>query len=106
MDWKSEIVLTANALLILGLLTYGYRLVAEYHSKGRWAKNITGLLAGAGLLVLALSLLLTPKNAEILARLAGDPATRVGAGRAQVEPVDRQPERLGPGVEQHPSGGT
>jgi hypothetical protein len=70
MDWKSEIALTANVVLVVGLLRYGYRLFAEYHSKGRWAKNITNLLAGAGLVTLAVSLILTPKNAEILARLA------------------------------------
>ena len=70
MDVKTGIAILANSLLIIALITYGFRLFAEYHAKGRWAKNVTGLLAGAGLLTLALALLLTPRNAEILARIA------------------------------------
>jgi len=70
MDAKTGIAILANSLLIIALITYGFRLFAEYHAKGRWAKNVTGLLAGAGLLTLALALLLTPRNAEVLARIA------------------------------------
>ncbi|HEX6466770.1 MAG TPA: hypothetical protein VFZ99_05650 [Terriglobales bacterium] len=77
MDVKIGIAIVANFLLIVGLITYGFRLFAEYHAKGRWAKNVTGLLAGSGLLTLALALLLTPRNAEILARVAETKAATV-----------------------------
>ncbi len=70
MDVKTGIAIVANFLLIVGLITYGFRLFAEYHAKGRWAKNVTGLLAGSGLMTLALALLLMPQNAEVLARIA------------------------------------
>ena len=70
MDVKTGIAILANFLLIVALITYGFRLFAEYHAKGRWAKNVTGLLAGIGLMTLALALLLTPRNAEVLARIA------------------------------------
>ena len=60
----------ANFLLIGGLMTYGFRLFAEYQARGRWAKNVTGLLAGLGMLILALALLLTPQNAEVLVVIA------------------------------------
>ena len=70
MDVKTGIAILANFLLIIALITYGFRLFAEYHAKGRWAKNVTGLLAGIGLMTLALALLLTPRNAEVLARIA------------------------------------
>ncbi len=77
MDVKTGIAVLANFLLIAGLIAYGFRLFAEYHSKGRWAKNVTGLLAGAGLMTLALSLLLTPRNAEVLATIAATKAAVV-----------------------------
>jgi uncharacterized membrane protein len=60
----------ANFIVIGGLLLYGFTLFAEYHARGRWAKNFTGLLAGIGLLMLALALLLTPQNANWIARIA------------------------------------
>ena len=67
----------ANFLVIAGLLVYGFSLFAEYHAKGRWAKNITGLLAGLGMLALALALTLTPRNAEVIARIAATGASNV-----------------------------
>jgi hypothetical protein len=70
MDVRTGIAILANFLLIIALITYGFRLFAEYHAKGRWAKNVTGLLAGIGLMTLALALLLTPRNAEVLVRIA------------------------------------
>jgi hypothetical protein len=60
----------ANFVTIAGLVMYGFTLFAEYHARGRWAKNITGLLAGMGMLTLALALLLTPQNAAVLIRVA------------------------------------
>ena len=77
MDLKSGIVILANFFLITALVIYGFRLFAEYHAKGRWAKNVTGLLAGAGLMTLALALLLTPSNAEVLTIIAKTRAARV-----------------------------
>src|SRR5437762_13837624 len=77
MDVKTGIAILANFLLIIGLITYGFRLFAEYPAKGRWAQNVTGLLAGAGLMTLALALLFTPRTAERLARIADTTAARV-----------------------------
>lgn len=70
MDTRLSLTFAANFLLIAGLLFYGFTLFAEYYAKGRWAKNITGLLAGLGMLALAAALLLVPQNAEELARIA------------------------------------
>ncbi len=60
----------ASFLLIAGLIFYGFTLFAEYYAKGRWAKNLTGLLAGMGMLSLAAALILVPQNAAELARIA------------------------------------
>jgi len=60
----------ASFLLIAGLLFYGFTLFAEYYAKGRWAKNVTGLLAGMGMLCLAVALVLVPQNAEEIAKIA------------------------------------
>ncbi|HEX3156372.1 MAG TPA: hypothetical protein VHV32_17220, partial [Candidatus Angelobacter sp.] len=53
MDAKSWIAIVANFIVIAGLISYGFNLFAEYHATGRWAKNVTGLLAGIGMLALA-----------------------------------------------------
>jgi hypothetical protein len=70
MDFRFAITAGANFFVIVGLVLYGYALFVEYHERGKWAKNITGLLAGLGMLILALALLLTPSNAEIISRIA------------------------------------
>jgi len=62
MDLRAWIAIVANFVVIAGLISYGFMLFAEYHAKGRWAKNVTGLLAGIGMFSLALSMLLTPRN--------------------------------------------
>jgi hypothetical protein len=67
---SSYIVIFANFLLIGGLVWYGFTLFAEYHATGKWAKNVTGLLGGIGMLLLAFSLALTPGNAQIIMRIA------------------------------------
>ncbi|MFB3918219.1 MAG: hypothetical protein ACE14M_15930 [Terriglobales bacterium] len=68
----------ANFLVIAGLMLYGFILLAEYHAKGRWARNVTRLLAGLGMLALALGLVLTPVNAQVIARIAqATPASTV-----------------------------
>ena len=70
MSLRLAIAAGANFFIIAGLILYGFGLFAEYHEKGKWAKNITGLLAGLGMMTLALALVLTPHNAEIIARIA------------------------------------
>ncbi len=70
MEATRQVAVAANFLLIAGLLFYGFTLFAEYYAKGRWAKNVTGLLAGLGMLALAAALLLVPRNAGELARIA------------------------------------
>jgi hypothetical protein len=60
------IPLIGNCLAIVALSAYGFRLLAQYYSTGQWAKNFTSLLAGIGLLILALGLMLTPQNVRIL----------------------------------------
>jgi hypothetical protein len=72
-----SIAVLANFLMIAGLVLYGFTLFAEYYARGRWAKNITGLLAGLGMLSLALALLLTPQNAEVLLLIARTAASQV-----------------------------
>jgi hypothetical protein len=64
------IVEGANFLLIAGLVFYGFSFFAQYHSTGKWAKNITSLLAGVGMLTLAFALVITPRNAEVIASIA------------------------------------
>ncbi|HET9741307.1 MAG TPA: hypothetical protein VFQ00_01035 [Terriglobales bacterium] len=77
MYFRAAIAVVVNYFLIAALTTYGFRLFAEYHAKGRWAKNITSLLAGVGLLFLAGALLLSPINTEVLMRLSHTKAPRV-----------------------------
>lgn len=77
MDPKTWIAIVANFVMIAGLISYGFTLFAEYHATGRWAKNVTGLLAGIGMLALAVALLLTPRNAMVLLQVAQTNASRV-----------------------------
>jgi hypothetical protein len=77
MDVKAWIAIVANFVVIAGLISYGFRLFAEYHATGRWAKNVTGLLAGIGMLALATSMLLTPRNALVILQVAQTGAARV-----------------------------
>lgn len=77
MHAKLSVSIVVNFLLIGGLVVYGFRLVAEYHARGRWAKNATSLLGGLGMLSLALALMLTPRNAEVIARIAQTGAAKV-----------------------------
>jgi hypothetical protein len=67
----------ANVIVIAGLVFYGFTLFAEYFARGRWAKNVTGFLAGLGVLALAAALILTPQNAEVIVRIARTEASRV-----------------------------
>ena len=76
MDLKDWIAIIANFVIIAGLISYGFNLFAEYHATGRWAKNVTGLLAGIGMLSLAVSMLLTPRNVLVILQVA-----RTGASR-------------------------
>jgi hypothetical protein len=71
---------SANLLLISGLVVYGLTLFADYSARGRWAKNVTSLLAALGIFTLALALVLTPENTAILIRIAQTPVSRVLLG--------------------------
>jgi hypothetical protein len=77
MDLRAWIAIVANFVVIAGLISYGFMLFAEYHAKGRWAKNVTGLLAGIGMFALALSMLLTPRNALVILQVSQTGASRV-----------------------------
>jgi hypothetical protein len=71
---------SANFLLIAGLVVYGLVLFADYSARGRWAKNVTSLLASLGILTLALALAMTPANAAILNRVSQTKASKVLLG--------------------------
>jgi hypothetical protein len=77
MEIKDWIAIIANFVIIAALISYGFTLFAEYHAKGRWAKNVTGLLAGLGMLALALSMLLIPRNVLVILLVARTAASRV-----------------------------
>jgi hypothetical protein len=84
MDSSLSVSVVLNFLLIGGLVMYGFRLFAEYHARGRWAKNATGLLGGIGMLGLALALVLTPQNATVILRIAETGASKVLVGISSV----------------------
>jgi hypothetical protein len=79
MDYVS-VSIVGNFLLISGLVFYGFTFFAQYHATGKRAKNITSLLAGMGMLVLAFALVITPRNAAVLARIAETKASNVFLG--------------------------
>ncbi len=70
MELRDAIGILANFVVLAGLVVTGFRLFAQYHARGKWAKNITALLAGTGLLVLAFALLITPRNADVITRIS------------------------------------
>jgi len=70
MQLRAAVAIVVNFLLIGALIVYGFRLFAEYHARGRWAKNVTSLLAGLGLMTLAAALLLTPTNISVLQQIS------------------------------------
>src|SRR5258708_21101770 len=76
MDLRSSITVLANFVVIAGLISLGFSFFADYHAAGRWAKNVTSLLAGIGMLALAASMLLTPANAAVIVRVAPTGASR------------------------------
>lgn len=69
--------LVANFVVVAGLITMGFRLFAQYHSSGKWAKNVTGLLAGIGMMLLAVALLITPRNAQAVLVISATKAHQV-----------------------------
>jgi hypothetical protein len=77
MSIRDGVAVVANFLLIGGLVFYGFTLFAQYHATGKWAKNITNLLAGIGMLTLAFALTITPGNVAVLARIAATKASLV-----------------------------
>ena len=62
------------------MVLYRFTLFAEYHARGRWAKNMTALLAGLGMMSLALALMFTPQNAQVIERIAETGASKVLIG--------------------------
>ncbi len=74
------IAIVANFLFIGGLVFSGFSLFAQYHATGKWAKNITQLLAGMGMLTLAFALTITPRNADVITRIAATKASSVFLG--------------------------
>ncbi len=77
MDLRYAAAVIGNFLVIGGLTFFGLVLFAEYFARGRWAKNVTGLLAGLGMLTLAFSLAVTPMNADVIVRIAHTGASEV-----------------------------
>ena len=80
MEQRLTIGILVNYFIIAGLVVYGFGLFAEYHSSGKWAKNVTSLLAGLGMLTLAFALLLTPQNAQVMVMIAQTKASYVFLG--------------------------
>jgi hypothetical protein len=74
---SSLVSLLGNFIFIVGLVIYGFTLFAGYHATGKWAKNITELLGGLGMLTLAFALVITPTNMQFLMRLAETKASIV-----------------------------
>lgn len=67
---RQGVTIFANFCLMAALIVYAFRWFAQYHTSGKWTKNITGLLAGIGFLLLAAAVLLTPTNAQVLVLIA------------------------------------
>ncbi len=84
MDIREPIAVVANFLLIGGLTFGGFTLFAQYHATGRWAKNITNLLAGMGMLTLAFALTIKPRNVAVLEKIATTKASSVFFGVSSV----------------------
>lgn len=74
---KAWVAIISNFVVVAVLISYGFAFFADYHASGRWAKNITGLLAGIGMLSLAIAMLLTPRNAMVLLEVAQTGASKV-----------------------------
>jgi hypothetical protein len=83
-DIREPIAVVANFLLIGGLVFGGFTLFAQYHATGRWAKNITNLLAGMGMLTLAFALTIKPRNVAVLEKIATTKASSVFFGVSSV----------------------
>jgi hypothetical protein len=83
-DIREPIAVVANFLLIGGLTFGGFTLFAQYHATGRWAKNITNLLAGMGMLTLAFALTIKPRNVAVLEKIATTKASSVFFGVSSV----------------------
>lgn len=67
----------SNLALILALVLYGVQLCKDYFLERRWARSVTGLLGGTGLLFLAFALIFTPTNAAEIIYVAQAAVWRV-----------------------------
>jgi len=65
---RTWIVIVSNFFVILGLISYRFILFADYHATGRWATNVSRLLAGIGMFCFVLSMLLTSRNVLVVLR--------------------------------------
>jgi hypothetical protein len=72
-----SIAAVSNLVLILGLVVYGLQLFVDYFLERRWARNMTVLLGGIGLLFLAFALVFTPTNAAAIIYVARAAVWRV-----------------------------
>jgi hypothetical protein len=80
MTVSQTITAALNFIVIAGLMFYGFVLFAEYHARGKWAKNATALLAGLGMMALAFALIITPRNAAVIEGMAKTKASDVFLG--------------------------
>jgi hypothetical protein len=80
MNTQFVITVLANIAVIVLLVIYGLKLFADYHARGRWAKNVTSLFAGLGMIILAFALLITPQNADLLVTIAATGVAKVFLG--------------------------
>ena len=74
MSVRVLIAVIANFAVMSALIVVAFRLFGRYHSSGKWARNVTGLLSGIGMLLLALGLLITPRNADMISAIANTKA--------------------------------
>src|SRR4051812_50215456 len=58
------VTIFANFCLMAALIVYAFRWFADYFTSGKWTKNITGLLAGIGFLLLAAAGVVSPQKSE------------------------------------------
>ena len=58
--------IAANLALFILLLVWGMAALSDYFARGQWTKNVTKLLSGAGLLLLAVRCSLSPTMMALL----------------------------------------
>jgi hypothetical protein len=56
MAYAAPVAVVGHLLLIVGLLCWGMSVLSDYFTTGRYSRNITHLLGGSGLLLMAIHL--------------------------------------------------